>query len=812
MKNIVLLSQVQKNTNVLRPNYFYIEAATEESVFFTCNSNYMFMHEDEKNWTTYDDGYNLEIVPGKKMYIKSTYKSAQESGTLPISGYYNAGGNAMLLFDNDILQSYHFSNLFKNTNIVVASQLILPATTLASSCYYNMFRNCTSLTTAPELPATTLAQSCYLQMFYGCTSLATAPELPATKLATYCYEYMFYGCSSLTTAPELPATTLTESCYSYMFSGCTSLTAAPELPATTLASNCYNSMFYGCSSLTAAPELPATTLMLRCYNGMFSGCSSLTAAPELPATTLTEWCYYAMFDGCSKLNEITMLATDISPSTCLSYWVRGVASIGTFIKNAAMTSLPTGINGIPSGWAVEDYYCFPSIINILSTPIDFNYDEGMYTPTVIVELTKIMSEGNILSLQPICDITVNVINKDKTLHTSDYLWVNTKTLYDVMQELNISNINDFAIVIIGADIPEDNGYYYYDVEETEPFVDKDWMRIVSLEDGNEISASENVQYSINGADWKKMDYNTITVNANDIVYFKGTEFEQRFNVSKKFNVEGNIMSLIYDNDFEGKTDLSGTSNVFNSLFSDNKKLYRAENLILPATTLAFGCYSYMFYNCTSLTTAPELPATTLAEGCYCYMFRGCTSLAAAPELPAITLADYCYGSMFQSCTSLTASPELPATTLAKYCYDYMFSYCTSLTAAPELPATTLTDSCYNCMFYGCTSLTTAPELPATTLAYGCYYAMFSGCTSLTTTPELPATTLTESCYEYMFSGCTNLNEITMLATDISAYGCLKYWVSRVASTGTFIKHPDMTSLPTGTSGIPSGWTVQNYSA
>ena len=31
----------------------------------------------------------------------------------------------------------------------------------------------------------------------------------------------------------------------------------------------------------------------------------------------------------------------------------------------------------------------------------------------------------------------------------------------------------------------------------------------------------------------------------------------------------------------------------------------------------------MFYNCTSLTTAPELPATTLDNDCYNDMFSGC---------------------------------------------------------------------------------------------------------------------------------------------------------------------------------------------
>ena len=82
--------------------------------------------------------------------------------------------------------------------------------------------------------------------------------------------------------------------------------------------------------------------------------------------------------------------------------------------------------------------------------------------------------------------------------------------------------------------------------------------------------------------------------------------------------------------------------------------------------------------------------------------------------------------------------------------------------------------------------------------------MFAGCSGLTTAPTLPATTLTNSCYYYMFNNCTKLNYIKMLATDISASSCLTNWVISVASTGTFVKNPSMTTLPAGESGIPSG--------
>ena len=109
---------------------------------------------------------------------------------------------------------------------------------VAPFCYYNLFVDCASLVTAPELPATTLADSCYDGMFSGCSSLVTAPALPATTLAYACYDYMFYGCASLVTAPELPATTLAGYCYAYMFFDCTSLASITMLATNVDAGGC----------------------------------------------------------------------------------------------------------------------------------------------------------------------------------------------------------------------------------------------------------------------------------------------------------------------------------------------------------------------------------------------------------------------------------------------------------------------------------------------------------------------------------------------------------------------------------------------
>ena len=294
----------------------------------------------------------------------------------------------------------------------------------------------------------------------------------------------------------------------------------------------------------------------------------------------------------------------------------------------------------------------------------------------------------------------------------------------------------------------------------------EYLTFVALEDGtisfdisNSIGTDKitSISYSTdNGANWTttenrndKQENLSITVNVNkgDKILWKGDAKTLGFYVddevgfdgsffssTAKFDAAGNVMSLIYGDEYKNKITIE-KEYTFCFLFCDYNfektcGIVNAKNLSLPATTLASGCYSGMFYGCTNLTTAPTLPSTTLATKCYQEMF-----------------------------------------------YD-----CTSLTTAPTLPATTLADDCYGYMFYGCTSLVNAPELPATTLA--------------------------EGCYEGMFYGCSSLNYIKCLATTPStAY--TSNWVSGVASSGTFVKAANMKSWTTGTSGIPSGWTVQD---
>ena len=534
------------------------------------------------------------------------------------------------------------------TSLATAPEL--PATTLDSSCYYGMFYGCTSLATAPELPATTLADSCYQYMFYGTNILPDCSNidftsntvvasgglsglfagtkvtdndlerilpknsngryyLPVTILTNNCYRYMFSGCKSLQTAPELPATTLDSSCYYGMFYGCTSLATAPELPATTLASYCYNTMFRDCSSLQTAPKLPATTLADSCYYFMFYNCRNLITAPELPATTLTSSCYQYMFYACNKLNYIKMLATNISATNCLDNWVNGVASNGIFIKNSAMTSLPTGSSGVPRDWTVvndreessegpiniDNYLTIEALEDGLTASLSINACEycvdgdGNWKSLAAGTATESINSGHTLSFRGVLTTTYNAgigtftINKECNL------------LGNCMSMLS----SDYA--------------------------------------------AYNLSLSGKGFAFCRLFYNCDTI----------------INVSSDFLPATTLAYSCYYNMFSGCTSLATAPELpattlaescYNSMFEGCTSLQTAPEL--PATTLASSCYEYMFSGCKSLQTAPELPATTLADSCYDGMFGYCTSLQTAPELPATTLASSCYSFMFRNCTNL----------------------------------------------------------------------------------------------------------------------------------------------------------------
>lgn len=198
------------------------------------------------------------------------------------------------------------------------------------------------------------------------------------------------------------------------------------------------------------------------------------------------------------------------------------------------------------------------------------------------------------------------------------------------------------------------------------------LYIEALEDNTYVKFTSNtIQYSLDNSTWidMKTSESTPYINAGERIYFRASGLKASsssgigtFSVyrSKKFNVGGNTMSMLYGGNFIGQETLNSYS--FIKLFNGCAYLVDASKLILPATTLASSCYQKMFYGCSSLTTAPELPATILDSYCYLEMFYDCKSLTTAPVLPAISLRSYCYDSMFEGCSKLAYIKAMFTTT------------------------------------------------------------------------------------------------------------------------------------------------------
>lgn len=329
--------QINVNTN----QYSYVEYSLDNGHTWTRTDNVDNQAVDVTTPTIQAGAKVLWRGSGNRTCAtSSTYTASVFTSTCR----FNASGNIMsLLYPSDYesrttAPEACFRELFKNcTTIVTAPEL--PALYIGQNAYNGLFKDCTALTTSPELPFTTVDYAGCYHMFYGCTSLTEATsELKPTAPSGQSYCGMFCNCTSLTIAPKIMATSFStkNNCY-YMFKGCSSLTTVYKLYVTNVGENscremymdctslknipsdmltlattvgqngCYG-MFQNCTSLENTTDIGATTMAYASFIYMYKNCASLLSTPnELPATTLSGSCYRQMFYGCTSITEAPVL-------------------------------------------------------------------------------------------------------------------------------------------------------------------------------------------------------------------------------------------------------------------------------------------------------------------------------------------------------------------------------------------------------------------------------------------------------------------------------------------------------------------------
>lgn len=190
---------------------------------------------DESSWQNVTSSYDgagesltdthegtkiADVVMGDKIYVRGTNATyCIKSGLtyyynfFRTSAAYELSGNIMsLTWGSDFVgktafqsgSTFTFCSLFNNPQLGTDSNmslesvdgLVMPATTLVTSCYESMFQGCKNLVSAPFLPATAGATDCYKNMYKNCSALTTVKSALVAPSSSYTDDWLDGAASS----------------------------------------------------------------------------------------------------------------------------------------------------------------------------------------------------------------------------------------------------------------------------------------------------------------------------------------------------------------------------------------------------------------------------------------------------------------------------------------------------------------------------------------------------------------------------------------------------------------------------------------
>lgn len=288
----------------------------------------------------------------------------------------------------------------------------------------------------------------------------------------------------------------------------------------------------------------------------------------------------------------------------------------------------------------------------------------------------------------------------------------------------------------------------------------------------------SISYSVNDGDWTTITNTDAAITETvsnikkgDEVRFKGigtayctlwanaTYADNTLLIRPTFNygVKGNIMSLLYGDDFRDKKTLT-VANTFSFLFMNDEHIIHSKDLVLPATTITDCCYGRMFYQATNLIDAPqELPAKIVPQKAYYGMFwlsgiKSCNpSMLKGKEFGASS----CYCFIYKTPTDTL--PNVDADYAGEKAFQYGLSTNPNVIYQPKIKCK-VTDGQYsfNEVFYLNEGMIYGNDIIVENVGYGAFAYAFYKCTNLTEPPRLWANVIGEGGCNVMFFECHNL--------------------------------------------------------
>ena len=162
--------------------------------------------------------------------------------------------------------------------------------------------------------------------------------------------------------------------------------------------------------------------------------------------------------------------------------------------------------------------------------------------------------------------------------------------------MNLSNVTNIKIpegnvvkIVSGGNVLWEKDY------------NKEYCTITFDDAIGSITLINDVEWSEDKKTWNTAAANTAFTPTSKSVYLRrvGDVWNAKSNykgivVSTNYSLSGNIFSLLYGDDFVGKTTFASGDYNLNHFAYRSATLTNAENLVLPATTLTAHCYDLMF--------------------------------------------------------------------------------------------------------------------------------------------------------------------------------------------------------------------------
>lgn len=180
------------------------------------------------------------------------------------------------------------------------------------------------------------------------------------------------------------------------------------------------------------------------------------------------------------------------------------------------------------------------------------------------------------------------------------------------------------------------------------------------------------------------------------------------------------------------------------------------------------CFSEVFYNCKSLTKAPELNYSGVIS--LYNLFYGCKELTSIPWMDTSSVIDF--RGLYTLCRNLISVPELDTSNAINL--SQMYYGCMKLTAIPWMD----TSKCIDMfgMFYTCQEITTIPEIDTSNVTN--MKEMFYTCSNLASIPKMNTSKCTNM--SYMFNNCQNLKSVTGFdITNVTDFSRMFYRCSKL---------------------------------